>query len=78
MYEQGEDPAQALAWYQKAAAQGHAAAQFNLGRMYEYGLGVDKDPAQALAWYQKAADQGHAGDQGHAEAKEKLAERQVT
>jgi TPR repeat protein len=54
---------QAKIWYQKAADQGYAAAQTNIGRLYENGSGVDKDYAKALAWYQKAADQGDAGAQ---------------
>jgi hypothetical protein len=49
---------QAMLWYQKAAAQGYAAAQSQIGGMYMKGEGVAKDPAQARAWYQKAAAQG--------------------
>jgi len=45
---------------QKAAAQGNANAQNNLGLMYANGRGVKQDYAQAFAWYQKAAAQGHA------------------
>ena len=55
-----KDYAQARAWLQKAADQGHAKAQNNLGLLYEYGLGGAKDYAQARAWLQKAADQGDA------------------
>ncbi len=40
------------------AQQGHAEAQFNLGVMYENGLGVQKDHAQASKWFKKAAEQG--------------------
>jgi uncharacterized protein len=43
-----------------AAAQGHAAAQFNLGAMHENGHGVDQDHAEALRLYRLAAAQGHA------------------
>ena len=32
---------EALTWYRKAADQGWAAAQYNLGMMYEEGLGVE-------------------------------------
>jgi uncharacterized protein len=49
--------------YLKAANQGLAVAQFNLGLMYEIGRGVPKDDAQALTWYRRAADQGDANAQ---------------
>jgi enhanced entry protein EnhC len=34
---------------------GYAKAQFQLGNMYELGIGVKADMAQAIEWYQKAA-----------------------
>jgi TPR repeat protein len=43
---------------QKAAEQGDAEAQFNLGESY-----VEKDPSQAFCWWHKAAVQGHAAAQ---------------
>ena len=49
--------------WQKAADQGDASAQCNLGTMYENGTGVLQDYKQAVKWYQKAADQGDAGAQ---------------
>jgi TPR repeat protein len=45
-------------WLEKAAAQGLAAAQFNLGTMYDNGYGVPQDYVQARQWYEKAAAQG--------------------
>ncbi len=53
-----QDYYSAASWYQKAAIQGNAYAQFNLGFLYAYGRGVEQDYSQALYWYQKAADQG--------------------
>ena len=53
------DYAQALTWYRKAADQGHAAAQFNLGIFYASGRGVPRDLAEAARWWQPAASQGH-------------------
>ena len=50
-------------WYQKAAQQGDAEAQFNLGVMYKNGDGVTQDYEKAVEWYQKAADQGYASAQ---------------
>ena len=44
----------------KAAEQGDATAQFNLGVMYDKGEGVTRDYAEAVRWYRRAAAQGHA------------------
>jgi hypothetical protein len=53
-----KDSAEAVKWCRKAAEQGLAAAQNNLGDMYANGDGVPKDYAEAVKWYRKAADQG--------------------
>ena len=45
---------------QRAADQGDAEAQFNLGWMYDTGKGVSQDYGEAVQWYRRAADQGHA------------------
>lgn len=62
MYHQGlgvqQDYAQALYWYSKAAAQGIAEAESNMGVIYEKGLGVEKDYPKAVAWYIAAANHG--------------------
>lgn len=47
-------------WNKKSAEQGYAAAQNNLGVMYNYGEGTLKDPKQAFYWYKKSAEQGYA------------------
>ena len=47
----------------RAAEQGDAKAQFNLGRMYYTGKGVPQDEAQAVQWLRKAAEQGEANAQ---------------
>jgi ATP-dependent protease ClpP protease subunit len=58
-YDQGRfDTAFAL-WI-PLAEQGHVAAQFNLGVLFEKGLGVAQDYAEAARWYMKAAEQGDA------------------
>ena len=54
------DEVEAVCWYRKAAEQGHAKAQFNLGNSYYKGEGVEKDIREAARWYAKAAEQGHA------------------
>ena len=68
-----KDAAKAVAWYQRAAAQGNADAQYALALCYaEFGLwnaglsipdcgnAVSKDDAKAGEWFQKAAAQGLA------------------
>ena len=49
---------EAAKWYQKAAEQGHAKAQFNLGRLYYGGFGVQEDGVESLKWTTKAAENG--------------------
>ena len=44
----------------KAAEQGDAKAQCNLGICYDFGKGVEKNPTEAVKWYRKAAEQGFA------------------
>lgn len=60
-----KDYPEAVRWYQMAAEQGHASAQYNLGHAYEYGKGVPRDYNAAVNWYRKAAEQGHAGAQNN-------------
>ena len=54
-------------WYEKAADKGDTTAMFNLGLLYENGLGVAQDYAMAREWYEKAADKGHAKAMGYLE-----------
>src|SRR5690606_27828642 len=44
----------AALWYQKAADRGYARALFNLGTLYEQGLGVPQDRLKALNLYREA------------------------
>jgi hypothetical protein len=64
MYDEGkaveQDYKQAIRWFTKAAEQGHAAAQLNLGAMYHEGKGVEQDYKQAIRWFTKAAEQEDA------------------
>ncbi|MBK8750564.1 MAG: sel1 repeat family protein [Candidatus Competibacteraceae bacterium] len=48
-----------MQWYRKAADQGYAPAQVNLGALYAEGHGVSQDFGEALAWYQSCY-QGYA------------------
>jgi len=47
-----------MEWYQKAAEQGDAAAQCNVGYLYKEGMGVKKNKKEAVKWLRKAAEQG--------------------
>lgn len=69
-----QDYGEAMKWYRKAAEQGHAKAQNNLGDCYVYGdpeseaIVTDSDEVEirfgkAVAWYRKAAKQGNADAQ---------------
>jgi TPR repeat protein len=55
---QRKDYKLAVEWFRKAAEQGDAKAQYNLGIAYDKGQGVAQDYAKAAQWYRKAADQG--------------------
>ena len=57
------DYATALREFRPLAEQGNVYAQFNLGLMYNNGLGVTQDYSEAVKWYRKAAEQGHADAQ---------------
>ena len=61
-YERG-DYSEAVEWYQIAAEQGEARAQYDLGLMYANGKGVPKDASEAVKWYLKAAVQGYVSAQ---------------
>jgi hypothetical protein len=62
MYERGQgvnqDYAKAVKWYRKAAEQGSASSQSNLGSMYFNGQGVTQNYVKAVKWWRKAAEQG--------------------
>lgn len=52
------DYASAIAIWEPLAEAGNVAAQFNLGRMYDNGIGIPEDDVKATAWYKRAADAG--------------------
>jgi len=58
MYANGEgvpeDASEAVKWYRKAAEQGVAEAQFNLGVMYANGEGVMRSGGAAADWFYRA------------------------
>jgi uncharacterized protein len=61
-YEAGNLPL-AVKEFSAAAEKGDANSQFNVGLMYEQGIGVGKDEKEAVAWYRKAAEQGNSNAQ---------------
>ena len=54
-----QDPKKAFECFLKAAKQGHASAQFNVGARYARGDGIAEDRQKSIEWYAKAAAQGH-------------------
>ena len=64
-YRKGYDNLEAVKWVQiqKAAEQGYASAQNDLGLMYAKGTGVEQSDEKAVEWWQKAAEQGLADAQ---------------
>jgi TPR repeat protein len=53
------DPLSAALLWHAAAARGESIAMFNLGALYERGIGVAADLARARSWYQRAAARNH-------------------
>ena len=51
-----------MKWYPKAAEQGNASAQGNLGRMYGSGNGVLQDNVYAHMWFNIASSNGSEND----------------
>jgi len=49
------DSAEAVAWFRKAAEHGLSAAEVNVARCYEHGLGVDADHNEAAYWYEQVS-----------------------
>ncbi|MFH6564219.1 tetratricopeptide repeat protein, partial [Aeromonas caviae] len=47
-------------WYRKAAEQGNADAQLQLGGMYFNGRGVAQDYKQSYAWFSSAVANGYS------------------
>jgi TPR repeat protein len=53
------DYSSALVVWRAAADKGNAQAQYNIGWMYDLGLGVAQSDEQAVRWYRSAALKGH-------------------
>ena len=50
---------QALRLWLPIAEKDNADAQYNLGILYQRGLGVEKNPKNAFIWYKRASANGH-------------------
>lgn len=53
-------PEKAFAMFTEAAGKGDPEAMFELGKLYEKGIGTNQDFGKALALYQQSADRGFA------------------
>jgi len=53
-----QNPAQAARLFRAAAERGNALAQFELGRAYAEGRGLQEDRRQAVHWLSAAASAG--------------------
>ncbi len=63
-----DPPCEAQVWIQASADQGHAPAQFIMGKIYDaQGIG-----GSAIAYYRQAADQGHVQAKAVLEQKMKI------
>ena len=64
MYDSGkgvpQDHSEAVQWFRRAAEQGYAEAQFNLGVSYHKGEGVPQDDSESTKWFRRAAEQEFA------------------
>ena len=49
---------EAIPILKQAAELGNAEAQYNLGYIYQSGIGVEKDNVKAVKWFSQSADQG--------------------
>lgn len=63
IYFESQNYKDAMVWFQKAAKQGNAKAQYEIGFMYDGDCGVQQDYKVEMDWYRKAAKQDHAGAQ---------------
>lgn len=54
---------EAFAWYKKAAQQGYATSQSQIGDFYYFGNFTQRNLKKSFFWHKKAADQGYAKSQ---------------
>ena len=76
--EGGQDSAEAARWFRRAADQGDATAQQNLGVMYANGEGVPRDVVAAHMWLGLAAAQATGAARASARQGQAVVARQLT
>lgn len=64
----------ALEWYRLAIKKGHDRAMFNLGALYEKGLGVPKDLNKAIRFYHEVMNFNQSKKLGNSNAADRLQE----
>lgn len=68
------DTAEAIAWWKRAAAQGHAEAQFMLATQYLYGLAIPADYGEAYRWALIASQSAQLSESARNEVLKLMAE----
>ena len=63
--EREQNDGEAVKWFRRAAEQGSAVAQNNLGVMYLNERGVARDDAETVKWFRQAAGKGNADAQNN-------------
>ena len=64
--------------FRDAAAQGNVAAQYHLGRMYSYGIGVIQDYVRAYMWFDLVSAAGNGfGTMARDAAARKMTPQQI-
>lgn len=68
------DTAEAISWWKRAAAQGHAEAQFMLATQYLYGLAIPADYSEAYRWALIASQSAQLSESARNEVLKLMAE----
>jgi len=71
------EPAEAIAWWKRAAAQGDAEAQFMLATQYLYGLAIPADYSAAYTWALIASQSARLSESARNEVLKLMAEIRV-
>ncbi|MDA8647298.1 sel1 repeat family protein [Porticoccaceae bacterium] len=62
-YKKSQNNLLAVDWLSRSAKQGYTQAQYELGKMYDQGLGIPENNRLAAEWYLSAAEAGLASAQ---------------
>jgi len=61
-YEVRQNYEKTLYWYEKAAMQNHGESEYNLGRCYFYGKGVQQNDEKAEYWWKRSQEHGYSSE----------------